>query len=86
MAIVEKIRQIVNVKWWTLGSAYRLEADHLRAVIDASLSLIGAGQVEPAEALLKSFSSELAEVGPTVDQGMAEAWTNSGRTNGRSAS
>ena len=32
-------------KWWTLESAYRLEIDHLRAVIDASLSLMKAGQV-----------------------------------------
>ena len=44
-----------------------LDIKQLRAVIDASLSLIKAGQVESAESLLNSFSSELAEVGPTVD-------------------
>ena len=26
---------MIDAKWWTLGSAYRLEVDHLRAVIDA---------------------------------------------------
>ena len=72
-------------KWWTLGSEYRLEIDHLRAVIDASLSLIEARQVESAEALLRSFSSELAEDGPTDGQGMAEAWPSTGQTNGRGA-
>ena len=75
---------MVNAKWWTLGYAYRLEVDHLRAVIDASLSLIKAGQVESAESLLKSFSSELAKVRPTVDQDLAMTWPSSGQTNGRS--
>ena len=76
----------MEAKWWTLGSAYRLEIEHLRAVIDASLSLIEAGQVESAGALLRSFSSELAEVGSTVDQGLAEAWPSCGQTNEEGAS
>ncbi len=72
-------------KWWTLGSAYRLEVDHLRAVIDASLSLMKAGQVESAESLLGSFSSELAEVRSSINQDVAVTWPSSGQTNGRSA-
>ena len=76
---------MVDAKWWTLGSAYRLEADHLRAVIDASLSLIKAGQVESAESLLSSFSSELAELRTPINQDMAVTWQSSGQTNRRSA-
>jgi hypothetical protein len=75
----------MNSKWWTLGSAYRLEVDHLRAVIDASLSLIKAGQAESAESLLGSFSSELAEVRSSINQDVAVTWPSSGQTNGRSA-
>jgi hypothetical protein len=75
----------MNSKWWTLGSAYRLEVDHLRAVIDASLSLMKAGQVESAESLLGSFSSELAEVRSSINQDVAVTWPSSGQTNGRSA-
>jgi len=67
--------------WWTLGSAYGLEVDHLRAVIYTSLSLIKAGKVESAESLLNSFSSELAEVRPTVDQDLAKTWPGSGQNN-----
>ena len=58
----------MDSKWWTLGSAYRLEIDHLRAVINASLSLMKAGQVESAESLLSSISSELAEVRTPINQ------------------
>ena len=62
----------MDSKWWTLGSAYRLEVDHLRAVIDASFSLMKAAQVESAKSLLNSFSSELTKVRPTDEQGLAE--------------
>ena len=75
----------IDPKWWTLGSAYRLEIDHLRAVIDASLSLMKAGQVESAESLLSSFSSELAEVRTSINQDVAVTWQSCGQTNGRSA-
>ena len=75
----------MSSKWWTLGSAYRLEVEQLRSVIDASLSLIKAGQVESAEALLNSFSSELAEVEPSINQGLAMTCHSIGLTNGRSA-
>ena len=44
-------------------SAWHLEADHLRAVIEAVYSLIKIGQIESAGVLLKSFSSELAGLG-----------------------
>ena len=74
---------MVSGKRWGLRTG--LEIGQLRAVIDASLSLIKAGQVESAEYLLNSFSSKLAEVRPTVDQGLAETWPSSGQTNGRSA-
>ena len=57
----------------------------LQSVIKAAYSLIKLGQVESAEALLKSFSSELAEDRPPIDQGLAIAWPSSGQTNGRSA-
>jgi hypothetical protein len=71
--------------WWTLGSANLLEASQLQSVIEAAYSLIKLGQVESAEALLKSFSSELAEDRPPIDQGLAITWPSSGQTNGRSA-
>ena len=75
----------MHSKWWTLGSAYRLEIEQLRAIIDASLSLIKAGQVESAESLLSSFSSELAEVRTSINQDVAVTWQSCGQTNGRSA-
>jgi hypothetical protein len=34
---------------------------------------------------MNSFSFELAEVRPTIEQGMAMTWPSSGQTNGRSA-
>ena len=52
--------------WWTLGSANLLEANQLQSVIEAAYSLIKIGQVKSAEYLLKPFTSELAEVRPTV--------------------
>ena len=75
----------MDSEWWTLGSAYRLEIEQLRSVIDASLSLMKAGQVESAESLLSSFSSELAEVRTSINQDVAVTWQSCGQTNGRSA-
>ena len=77
--------RVMNSKWWTLGSANLLEASQLQSVIEAAYSLIKLGQVKSAESLLKPFSSELAEVRPTVDHGVAMTWPSSGQTNGRSA-
>ena len=74
---------MVNGGRWGLRTD--LEIEQLHAVIDASLSLIKAGQVESAESLLNSFSSELTEVRPTVDHSMAKAWPSTDQTNGRSA-
>ena len=74
---------VINGGRWGLRRG--LEIGQLRAVIDASLSLIKAGQVESAESLLNSFSSELAEVRSTVGQDLAKTWQSSGQTNGRSA-
>lgn len=76
---------IMDSKWWTLGSANLLEANQLQSVIEAAYSLIRLGEVKSAESLLKSFTSELAEVRPTIEQGMAMTWPGSGQTNGRSA-
>ena len=76
---------VINSKWWTLGSAYLLEASQLQSVIEAAYSLIRLGEVKSAESLLKPFTSELAEVRPTIEQDMAMTWPSSGQTNGRSA-
>jgi hypothetical protein len=62
-----------------LGSA------QLQSVIEAAYSLIRLGEVKSAEHLLKPFTSELAEVRPTVDQGLAMTWSSSGQTNGGGA-
>jgi len=51
---------------WMLGSANLLEASQLQSVIEAAYSVIKIGQVKSAEHLLKPFTSELAEVRPTV--------------------
>ncbi len=55
-----------------LGSA------QLQSVIEAAYSLIKIGQVRSAEYLLKPFTSELAEVRPTIGQGLAMSWPSSG--------
>ena len=62
-----------------LGSA------QLQSVIEAAYTLIKLGQVKSAESLLKPFTSELAEVRPTIEQGLAMTWLSSGQTNGRRA-
>jgi hypothetical protein len=50
----------------------------LQSVIEAAYSLIKIGQVRSAEYLLKPFTSELAEVRPTIGQGLAMSWPSSG--------
>ena len=74
----------VCIKWWTLGSANLLEANQLQSVIEAAYSLIRLGEVKSAESLLKPFASELAEVGPSINQGLAMTCPSIGLTNGRS--
>ena len=76
---------VINSKWWTLGSANLHQATQLQSVIKAAYSLIRLGEVKSAESLLKPFTSELAEVRPPIDQGLAMTWPSSGQTNGRSA-
>ena len=76
---------VIDSKWWTLGSANLLEASQLQSVIEAAYSLIRLGEVKSAESLLRPFTSELAEVRPTIDQGMAMTWPSSGQINGGSA-
>ena len=74
----------MDSKWWTLGSANLLEASQLQSVIEAAYSLIRLGEVKSAESLLKPFASELAEVGPSINQGLAMTCPSIGLTNGRS--
>ena len=74
----------MHSKWWTLGSANLLEASQLQSVIEAAYSLIRLGDVKSAESLLKPFASELAEVGPSINQGLAMTCPSIGLTNGRS--
>jgi len=75
----------MDSKWWTLGSANLHQATQLHSVIKAAYSLIRLGEVKSAESLLKPFTSELAEVEPFINQGMAMTWSSSGQINGRSA-
>ena len=67
------------------GVCEPLRSAQLQSVIEAAYSLIRLGEVKSAESLLKSFTSELAEVGPSINQVMAMTWQSSGQTNGRSA-
>ena len=67
------------------GVCEPLRSAQLQSVIEAAYSLIRLGEVKSAESLLKPFTSELAEVGPSINQGMAMTWSSSGQTNGRSA-
>jgi len=62
-----------------------MEVNQLQSVIEAAYSLIGLGEVKSAESLLKPFTSDLAGVRPTIEQGLAMTWPSSGQTNGRSA-
>jgi len=50
----------------------------LQSVIEAAYSLIRLGEVKSAESLLKPFTSELAEVEPSINQGLAMTWPSSG--------
>ena len=67
------------------GVCEPLRSAHLQSVIEAAYSLIRLGEVKSAESLLKPFTSELAEVRPTIGQALAMSWPSSGQTNGRSA-
>ena len=66
------------------GVCEPLRSTQLQSVIEAAYSLIRLGEVKSAESLLKPFTSELAEVGPSINQGLAMTWPTSGQTNGRS--
>ena len=67
------------------GVCEPLRSTQLQSVIEAAYSIIRLGEVKSVESLLKSFTCELAEVGPSINQGMAMTWQSSGQTNGRSA-
>ena len=79
MADLDSTR-VVDAKWWTLGSANLHQAIQLQSVIKAAYSLIRLGEVKSAESLLKPFTSELAEVRPTIEQGMAMTWPSFEKT------
>ena len=67
------------------GVCEPLRSAQLQSVIEAAYSLIRLGEVKSAESLLKPFTSELAEVGPCINQDVAMTWQSCGQTNGRSA-
>ena len=73
------MRELDNSNWWTLGSPPHSGEWQLNAVIKAALDLLECDNTESAKALLRAFSSDLANDWPKDGRDLAETGPDAGQ-------